>query len=254
MCGRDTFFATWAQVREFSLPLPLLTPIEEPSAAYNRAPTQRGWVIVANDAGPNDAGANDAGANDAGTTESGAQVKAMRWGLIPFWAKDAKLAYSTINARIESASSKPAFREPWKRRRCLVPSSGYYEWQVLADGKSKQAWFIHSAAAPLLMFAGLWDRWHGPEGAIDSYSIITQPAAGTITQVHDRMPLILPASLYMEWLRGDPAAVAEAAPVPALRFHPVAAAVGNVRQQGEGLIREIELPPPSATASAKLFA
>ncbi|MGQ0798730.1 MAG: SOS response-associated peptidase [Pseudomarimonas sp.] len=234
MCGRDTFFATWAQVREFSLPLPLLTPSEEPTPAYNRAPTQKGWVILANAAG--------------------ADVAPMRWGLIPFWAKDAKLAYSTINARIESANRKPAFREAWKRRRCLVPSSGYYEWQVLADGKSKQPWFIHAANAPLLMFAGLWDCWHGPDGDIHSYSIITQPAAGTITQVHDRMPLILPPALYGEWMQGDPAAVAEAAPVPVLSFHPVGSAVGNVRQQGEGLIREIDPSPPSVTASAKLFA
>ncbi len=234
MCGRDTFFATWAQVRAFSQPLPLLTPAEEPSAAYNRAPTQTGWVILA--------------------AETGARVTPMRWGLIPFWAKDAKLGYSTINARIESASSKPAFREPWKRRRCLVPSSGYYEWQVLADGKSKQPWFIHACDEPLLMFAGLWDRWHGPDGDIDSYSILTQPAAGAITQVHDRMPLILPGSLYADWLHGEPASVAEAAPVPALSFHPVAASVGNVRQQGEGLIREIAVPQSSATVSAKLFA
>ena len=233
MCGRDTFFATWAQVREFSLPLPLLTPVEEPSAAYNRAPTQAGWVILA--------------------AEDGARVTPMRWGLIPFWAKDTKLGYSTINARIESASSKPAFREAWKRRRCLVPSSGYYEWEVPADGKSKQPWFIHSGQGPLLMFAGLWDRWRGPEGDIESYSIIDQPAAGTITQLHDRMPLILPPTLYSEWLQGNPAVVAETVPVPELGFHRVANAVGNVRQQGEALIREVEMPLPSATLSAKLF-
>lgn len=233
MCGRDTFFATWAEVRAFSLPLPVLTPAEEPRAAYNRAPTQKGWVILA--------------------TETDARVAPMRWGLIPFWAKDAKVGYSTINARIESASSKPAFREPWKRRRCLVPSSGYYEWQTLADGKSKQPWFVHSGQWPLLMFAGLWDRWRGPDGDIDSYSIITQPAAGPITQIHDRMPLILPPALYLAWLQGDPAVVAETAPIPALSFHPVASAVGNVRQQGEDLIRKVDMPPPSVTLSAKLF-
>jgi len=219
MCGRDTFFATWAQVREFSLPLPVATPAEDPLPAYNRAPTQTGWVLTA--------------------TDAGAEASPMRWGLVPYWAKDLKIAYSTINARIETASSKPAFREPWKRRRCLVPSSGYYEWQLLADGKSKQPWFVHAVDAPLLMFAGLWDRWRGPEGDIDSYAIITQPAAGAIAQVHDRMPLILPAVRFSDWLLGDPAAVAESIPAPSLAFHRVGKAVGNVRQQGEALIRPV---------------
>ncbi len=218
MCGRDTFFATWAQVREFSMPLPVTTPADDPSPAYNRAPTQTGWVLL--------------------PTSDGAEARPMRWGLIPFWAKDLKIGYSTINARVETASSKPAFREAWKRRRCLVPSSGYYEWQQLS-GKHKQAWYIRNAEAPLLMFAGLWDHWRGPDGEIESYSIITRSAAGPISTVHDRMPLILPPSMLGDWLGGDPLAVADAAPLPDLRFHPVAPAVGNVRQQGEGLVAPI---------------
>lgn len=228
MCGRDTFFATWAQVREFSLPLAVDTPAQDAAPAFNRAPSQTGWVLLPD--------------------RAGAQATPMRWGLIPFWAKDSKIAYSTINARIESASSKPAFREPWKRRRCLVPSSGYYEWQVLADGKTKQPWFIHAGHAPILMFAGLWDRWRGPDGDIDSYSILTQAAAGPITRVHDRMPLILPPTLFADWLHGDAdaaAAIAHAAPLPDLAFHPVGRAVGNVRNQGESLIQP--LPDPGTT-------
>lgn len=225
MCGRDTFFATWAEVRAFSSPLPLATPAQDAAPAYNRAPTQQGWVIRA----------------DAGR---GGDVVPMRWGLVPFWAKDPKIAYSTINARIESASSKPAFREPWKRRRCLVPSSGYYEWQVLADGKTKQPWFIHAADAPILMFAGLWDRWRGPDGEIDSYAILTQPAEGAVTAVHDRMPLSLPPALLADWLHGSPedaAAIAHSAPVAEVAFHRVARAVGNARNQGPGLIAALAL-------------
>ncbi len=236
MCGRDTFFATWEQVRAFSLPLPVATPEQAPVASYNRAPTQPGWVLL--------------------PTARGAQIASMRWGLIPFWAKDAKLAYSTINARIETASSKPAFRDPWKRRRCLVPSSGYYEWQLLTDGKTRQPWFVHAADAPLLMFGGLWERWRGPEGEIDSYSIVTQPALGPITQVHDRMPLILPPALFADWLAGDgeaASAVAAQAPVPALAFHRVGSAVGNVRQQGETLIREVPAAAAAGDAAQGLF-
>ncbi len=236
MCGRDTFFATWAQVREFSLPLAVTTPEAEPQACYNRAPTQDGWVLRAGD--------------------DGVAVDALRWGLIPFWAKDAKLAYSTINARVESADSKPAFREAWKKRRCLVPSSGYYEWQVLADGKSKQPWFIHADDAPLLMFAGLWERWKGPDGDVESYSIVTRPAAGAITRVHDRMPLILQPAAYEPWLRGsgdDASAIAASVPTPKLAFHPVGKAVGNVRSQGEQLIRPLAIEKAAAQPSGQLF-
>lgn len=220
MCGRDTFFATWAEVRAFSTPLALATPAEDPVPAYNRAPTQTGWVLVDRD--------------------DGAEARPMRWGLIPFWAKDSKIAYSTINARIETASSKPAFREAWKRRRGLLPSSGYYEWKPLPAG-GKQPYFIHAADGPLLMFAALWERWQGPDGELESYSILTQSAAGEVTAVHDRMPLILPPSLFRDWLHASPAdaaAIAHAAPVPALAFHPVGKAVGNPRSQGETLIRE----------------
>jgi putative SOS response-associated peptidase YedK len=169
----------------------------------------------------------------------------MRWGLIPFWAKDAKVGYTTINARVETVSTKPAFREAWKRRRCLVPSSGYFEWQVLADGKTKQPYFIRNVQAPILMFAGLWERWNGPDGGVESYSIVTRDAAPVVREVHDRMPLTLTPELLRDWLHGtveDAAAIAHAAPAPELDFYPVSRAVGNVRNTGEQLIAPIEDP------------
>ncbi|MGV8955606.1 MAG: SOS response-associated peptidase, partial [Cypionkella sp.] len=136
MCGRDTQFYTWRQIHEFSGGLTLATPEQDPEPNYNRAPTQSGWVLTA--------------------AENGAVAQEMRWGLLPPWAKGEKLAYSTFNARVETASTKPAFPSAWKKRRGVIPSSGYYEW--LKDGATKQPYFIHDANGPVVFFAGLWEQ------------------------------------------------------------------------------------------------
>lgn len=227
MCGRDAAFFTWAEIHAFSQPLTIETPADEPLPQYNRAPTQSAWTLVAGD---------------------GTDLRAypMRWGLVPRWAKDAKIGYSTINARVDTACTKPSFRDAWKHRRCLVPASGYYEWPVLADGKTKQPYFIRDADAPVLMFAGLWERWQGPDGPLDTYSIVTQDAAGDVATIHDRMPLALPQSMLRDWVYGDAdtaAAIAQAAPVPSLVFHPVGRDVGNVRNQGPTLIEALAEAP-----------
>ncbi len=225
MCGRDTAFYTWRDVHAFSQPLVLATPEVDPEPRYNRAPTDPGWVLVA------------APELVAG---GGAEAREMRWGLIPSWARDSRLGLSTINARVETACSKPTFRHAWRHHRCLVPASGYYEWQTLADGKSKQPYFVHAADAPVLMFAGLWDRWRAPDGhVVDSYSIVTQPARGATIDLHDRMPLVLPRERLHDWLYCDAqqaVALAQAVEPPPLAFHPVGKAVGNVRNQGPSLI------------------
>lgn len=226
MCGRDAAFYTWREIHAFSQPLIVAAPQADPVPRYNRAPTQNAWVLVAS------------------TDGLGAVAQEMRWGLIPSWAKDSKLAYSTINARVETVSAKPAFREAWKRRRCIVPASGYYEWRMLADGKSKQPYFVHAANAPIMLFAGLWERWQrGANQAIESYSIVTMPAAGAVSAVHDRMPLILPPALLRDWIYAgaqDAAALALAAPIPELAFHEVGTAVGNVRNEGAWLIEVLD--------------
>ena len=230
MCGRDTAFYTWREIHAFSRPLTLTTPADDPEPRFNRAPTTSAWVLIGDPEDPQHATAHQ-----------------MRWGLIPGWAKDSKIGYSTFNARAETASTKPVFRDSWKRRRCLIPSSGYYEWQLLANGKTKQPYFIHNADAPILMFAGLWARWHSPtSGDIDSYSILTHEAAGPVRELHDRMPLMLPPDLLGAWLNGssdDAAAIVHAAPVASLAFHRIGNAVGNVRNEGAGLIEPIEVKP-----------
>lgn len=132
-------------------------------------------------------------------TEQGRQLKLLRWGLIPFWAKDEKIGYSTINARAETVDSKPAFRSAFKARRCLIPASGFYEWKTESGGK--QPYCILPAKAPFITFAGLYEHWESKEGQhIDSCTIIVTEANKTIQQVHDRMPVMLTPENYAAWI------------------------------------------------------
>jgi len=222
MCGRFTRDFTWEQVRAFSHMLDLVVPAEDPVPAYNIAPTDPHPVIVAAD--------------------GGGIVRDMRWGLLPPWSKDTRLPYSTINARLESVADKPAFRGAWKQRRALIPASGYYEWPVI-DGR-KRPHFIRLDGAPVLMFGGVWEsRPDGAGGELLTYSVVTRAADPVIAPVHDRMPLILPPEVLRDWLHGsadDAMAIAHAAPEPALVYHEVDPAVGNVRNQGAHLCSPLE--------------
>src|SRR5688572_26194930 len=222
MCGRFTRDFTWQQVRAFSHMLDLVLPDEDPVPAYNIAPTDPHPVIVASDHVPG----------------GGGSVREMRWGLLPPFAKDTRLAYSTINARLESVAEKPAFRGAWKKRRAIVPASGYYEWPVF-DGR-KRPHYIRLDGSPVMLFGGIWEsRADGAGGRLLTYGIVTRAADPVITAVHDRMPLILPPESLHDWLHGDAdaaMAIAHAAPEPALVYHEVDPAVGNVRNQGAQLV------------------
>lgn len=223
MCGRYTQHTTWSEVVAFCQPLALALPDEPIAPRYNIAPSQPAWVLAADG-------------------EGGARAGRMRWGLIPHWAKDAKGAYSTINARAETLASKPAFREPFKRRRCIVIASGYYEWLPRAAG-GKQPWYIHPADAPLLLMAGLWDRWAGGEGeSLLSFSIVTEQAEGAMKALHDRRPLFLASAQLADWLyapAGRAAELLRSDQQPDLAWHPVSTAVGNVRAEGAALIERV---------------
>lgn len=218
MCGRFTQVASWSDVLAFSQPMNLLLPRGEPEPHYNIAPSQPAWTIVA--------------------YPDGGEARLMRWGLLPHWAKDAKLAWSTFNARVETAATKPAFRAAWKERRCLVPASGYYEWRQ--EGEIKQPYYIHAVGRPLLMFAGLWEpaRDDRPE----TFSILTREAEGPVKELHARMPLMLDSEFLHDWLHGSTqqaGAMAVAAAPPKLRFHSVDRAVGNPRSQGPRLVEPV---------------
>ena len=128
-----------------------------------------------------------------------------RWGLIPSWANDPSLGNRMINARAETVAEKPAFRGPLAHSRCLVPADGYYEWQREGRmGQRKQPFYIRLRDGRLFAFAGLWERWAGPDGeAIESCAILTTEPNESLKEIHDRMPLILDPKEYDQWL--DPA-------------------------------------------------
>lgn len=218
MCGRFTQIATWAEVWAFSQPLTLTLPEEPTEPAYNIAPTQQAWVIASDGKG-------------------GAKAGRMRWGLIPHWAKDIKSGLATFNARIETAATKPTFRSSFATRHCLVPASGSYEW--VRTGAAKQAWYIHPAGAPLMFFAGLWDRWVSPAGdALLSFSILTEPAEGAIAELHQRRPLVIDRENAQEWLACSVEASLRISggSAPSLHWHPVGHEVGNSIADGAFLI------------------
>ena len=241
MCGRFTRDMSWADVLEFSRGLDLLVPETEPEPSYNVCPTQDSWVIAPQEGG-------------------GGFARTMRWGLLPPWAKDPKIGASMINARVETAAQKPAFRKAWQARRCLVPATGYYEWRL--EHGIKQPYFIHDLEHKLLMFAGLWENWKQPDGEwLQSFALITRAALDPMDQLHDRTPLMLQAPALAGWLHGDGSeatAIASAAVPPRLAWHPVARAVSNPRSNGRGLIDPVappEPPPaePGSPRSASLF-
>jgi putative SOS response-associated peptidase YedK len=127
------------------------------------------------------------------------QISTMRWGLIPHWAKDGSAAASTINARSETVADKPAFRDPLKFRRCLIPADGFYEWK--RTGKAKQPYCFEVNEGELFGFAGLWDGWKNAEGQwIKTCSILTTVPNAVTSTVHDRMPVILDRESYDLWL------------------------------------------------------
>ena len=167
------------------------------------------------------------------------RLHALRWGLVPFWAKDAKLGRRLINARLDSLAGKPAFREAFTRRRCLIPASGFYEWGVDAAGK-KQPFFIRPRGEPLLAIAGLWERWRAPSGEpLETCVIVTTEANALLAPIHDRMPVLLARAAQDVWLdaRSDVVTITGlAARGPELETWPVGTAVNDPRNDDERVI------------------
>jgi putative SOS response-associated peptidase YedK len=188
MCGRYVTKDQRALERE----LPFLDIKDWPhfDASYNIAPTQLAPVAIA--------------------TAAGQVCRRMRFGLIPFFAKGVPGPYSTINARVETVETAPSYRGPWKRgQRCLVLASGFYEWHLLDDSKSKQPYFIRPADQDSFAFAGLWDSSKAEDGTVtESFTIITLPASPLMAGIHNtnkRQPAILTAEGCRVWLGGSAA-------------------------------------------------
>ncbi|MFD1718337.1 SOS response-associated peptidase [Georgenia deserti] len=179
------------------------------------------------------------------------QLRTVRWGLVPSWAKDPRGGARLINARSESVTDKPAFKKAAARRRCVVAADGYYEWEKLPGG-GKQPYFLHGDG--MLAFAGLYELWPDPDLPDDhpdkwlwTMTIMTTTAADALGHIHDRSPVIVPPDMVSDWLDpattepGDVREMIEAMPSPALSPRPVSRAVGNVQNDGPHLVEPVEL-------------
>ncbi|HKT03189.1 MAG TPA: SOS response-associated peptidase [Rugosimonospora sp.] len=184
-------------------------------------------------------------------------VSAARWGLVPAWAKDPKAGARMINARAERVADAPAFARAFARRRCLVPADGWYEWRPREDGRSKQAFFMTPRDGGVLAFAGLWAVWGSGPDRLITCSVVTMAAQGDLTAVHDRMPLTLHPRRWAEWLTGPADPETLLAPpgddvLTGLEIRPVGPAVGDVRNDGPGLIELVSISGdgPAMTVSS----
>ncbi len=222
MCGRYTLTKQEKRLQEYFG----LTERLPFAPRYNIAPTQEAPVIL---------------------MENAPQRRLMRWGLIPFWAKDETIGNRLINARSETLADKPSFRKAFERRRCLVIADGFFEWARTKSGKSPVR-IVLKDPEPFAM-AGLWEKWLSPMGhEVESFTIITTEANDLMAKVHDRMPVILPEANYEQWLELQstnlkglqtllhPYAADE------MEFYPVSAAVNNPRQDGPECVEPLATP------------
>jgi len=191
---------------------------------YNIAPTSNVLVIEA-----------DRDGHPVATT--------MRWGLIPSWAKDASIGNKLANARAETVAEKPAFRSAFRRRRCLIPASGFYEWKPVVG--RKQPYYIRPADDGLFALAGLYEAWSSPEGLLHTCTVLTTDANALMQAIHNRMPVIVAPADYRRWL--DPGNTTAAGlsellvpfPPEHMLVYPVNSRVNNARNEDPGLIERV---------------
>ena len=172
----------------------------------------------------------------------------MHWGLVSSWAKDRSFAVRMINARSETLSEKPVFRNAFKKRRCLIPANGYYEWR--GEKGNKQPWYITFETGTPFAFAGLWERWidpRSPDSApLDSCTIVTTEAIASIRHIHDRMPAMPAPEHYESWLDPNLKDAAElnrmlrTGTIEQITSYPVSKIVNSVRSNGPELIQKID--------------
>ena len=224
MCGRARLSSDVSELK-----LAFRIPREQPSpniaASWNVAPTDPVAVVRRSSAGER-------------------RLEVMRWGLIPYWAKDPKIGYSTFNAKAEGIEERPAFREPFRRRRCLVPFNSFYEWKK--RGAERQPYAIARKDGGLLAMAGLWDAWRSPQGeVVRGCTVVTTTPNALLAELHDRMPVILPPAHWSRWLGEEPADLAELrallVPCPAEEFAvwAVSTRVGNVKNNDPSLVEAV---------------
>ena len=227
MCGRFTHMYLWKQLhRLYALSR---IPIAEPDAAlfaasYNVAPTQMVPIVRVDDAGVG-------------------YLSALKWGLVPFWAADLMIGNGMINAKSEEVADKPAYREAFKARRCLIPASGFYEWQTVPGEKTKQPWYFTVKDEPVFSIAGLWERNTKATGEpVETFTLMTGEPNDLVAPIHNRMPCIVRSKHYGLWLDVTKKTAAEIA--PALSAYPaesmtawkVSPQVGSTRNNEASLV------------------
>ena len=224
MCGRitqDVNLKTLFEKYRLSASLPAINL----AARYNGCPTQ------------------EFAACRAGGEGEGPALAKFRWGLVPWWAKDLKMGARMINARSETVHEKPAFRSAFRRRRCLIPVNGWFEWK--REGGEKQPYWIRPENAEVFSLAGLWERWEKGEEPVETFTVLTTAASRALSGLHHRQPVIVEDADVDEWL--DLAApedrvieLARAAFVGPFDVWPVTRAVNNARNDAPELLRPIE--------------
>jgi len=176
--------------------------------------------------------------------EQGRELALLKWGLIPSWAKDSTISAKLINARAETLADKPAFRNAFRRRHCLVPADAFYEWKAI--GGRKQPYSIRMADKKLFGMAGLWEHWVNPAGeAVETCTIITVDANELVGELHDRMPLIIQPSDYEAWLDASNSKAQELLkPFPSdlMRYYPVSTRVNKVSNDDAECLEPVEGP------------
>ncbi|MDW7691962.1 SOS response-associated peptidase [Flammeovirgaceae bacterium SG7u.111] len=169
------------------------------------------------------------------------EISFLKWGLVPSWAKDLGIGFKTINARIETLSKKPAFKDAYEQRRCLVIADGYYEWKLI--GKEKIPYRMTLPNGELFAMAGLWEKWYkDTENVVNTFAVITRPSVGKLESIHDRMPLILEKEFEAGWLEdklptaGREEYLLENA-LEELTYYTVSKSVNSVANDDESLVK-----------------
>jgi putative SOS response-associated peptidase YedK len=248
MCGRyiqvssPTLLVEHFDVDEIAIP-------EAPEADYNVAPRKEVMTIV------------QRGLDAPETAAAGGTrvLEQMRWGLVPSWAENVKIGDRLINARAESLTEKSAFKTAFRKRRCIIPADGFYEWERVAGRKQKQPMFIHRRDGEPIAFAGLWEVWKDrdePDAAwLLSCAIVTTRANATLAPVHDRMPVILPEDSWDRWLdvrineRATLDPLLDPAPDELIEMWPVSTMVNSADNNGPELVDRVEPEPPATLFS-----
>jgi putative SOS response-associated peptidase YedK len=254
MCGRYASARKRQDLlEEFRIERDLVTDDLEPD--YNVAPTKAVYAVLTRaergSAAPPPQQSAEAPAQAGGVAR---ELRVIRWGLVPSWAKDPAIGSRLINARVETVDAKPSFRSAFAKRRCLLPADGFYEWlSVEREGKPrKQPYYIHRADGGELAFAGLYELWRDrsapddhPQAWLWTTVIITTSAEDEVGRIHDRMPMIIDPAAWGDWL--DPAntdtagvrALLAPASASGLASYPVGTEVNYVRNNGPGLIEPL---------------